>query len=298
MRFLPDNLTLKYLKLRKFGYALSIILVLASIALTATKRLNFGIDLVGGVLLEARFDPPRDIAEMRQQLSRLDLGQVTLQQGGAADDILIRIQQQAGGDEANQQAIQKVRGVLGEQGVEYLRTEIVGPQVGGELKRTSALAGLLSILGILAYIAFRFDWQYGVAMVITLVHDIILTVGFFALTRHDFDLTTVAAILLISGYSLNDTVVVFDRVRENLRKYRKMPLKDLIDLSLNETLYRTMMTSGTTALVLLSLYLFGGEVIRSFSVALLFGIAVGTYSSVFVAAPLLLNFNLRRDKSN
>lgn len=212
---------------------------------------------------------------------------------------LIRLPEQKGGVEAQQMAIEDVREALddiyadaGE--VDYRRTEFVGPQVGEELKKQGLLAVLFSLAGILAYVWFRFEWQFGVASIIALAHDAIATIGLFALTQMEFNLSTVAAILMIAGYSINDTVIVFDRIRENLRKFKKMSLPELFNKSVNEMLGRTLMTSGTTLLALIALYIFGGEVIQGFIYALIFGIVVGTYSSVFVAAPVLLNTGVKR----
>jgi len=213
--------------------------------------------------------------------------------------LLIRLPQQQSVDDdgaAQKAAIDKVRSALDEKyaPVDYRRIEFVGPQVGEELKRQGAMAVLFSLFGILAYVWFRFEWQFGVASIVALAHDAALTIGLFALTQMEFNLSTVAAILMIAGYSINDTVVVFDRIRENLRKYKKKALGELFNLSVNQTLARTLMTSVTTLLALIALYIFGGEVIRGFIYALIFGIGVGTYSSVFVAAPLLMFLNVKR----
>lgn len=270
------------------GLAFSALLIAASLVLLFTRGLNLGIDFKGGVLVEARLAQAADIGALRTQLDELGLGSITLQQAGAPTDIMIRVPQQPGGDTGNNQAIEIIKNSLKDQVASYRRVEMVGPQVGQDLFQTSLQAIILSIGGILVYIWLRFDRGYALATIGALLHDVIVTLGFFSLTHLDFDLSTVAAILLISGYSLNDTVVVFDRLRENRRKLKKMPLIDVSNLSLNETLYRTMMTSGTTMLVLLSLFIFGGEVIRSFTAALLFGVIIGTYSSIYVAAPLLL----------
>jgi preprotein translocase SecF subunit len=246
-------------------------------------------------VIEAKFKTAPDIAALRTELNALNLGQITLQQVGAdASDVMFRIPQQTGGDAGNQAAIATVRGHFADRVAEYRRIEAVGPQVGGELIKTSLYAVLLSIGGTLAYLWFRFDRGFSIAAVVCLLHDVILTLGFFALLHLDFDLSTVAAVLLISGYSLNDTVVVFDRVRENMRKYRSKPFLEVAHLSLNETLFRTMMTSGTTMLVLISLFIFGGEVIRNFTTALIFGIFIGTYSSIYVATPVWLLLEKRK----
>ncbi len=288
VRLIPDNPGIPFMRWRRLGLGFSAFLIIASLVLLFTRGLNLGIDFKGGVLIEARMQQAADIGALRTELDALHLGQITLQQAGAPTDVMIRLPQQEGGDAGNQQAIQTIKASLGDQVESYRRVEMVGPQVGQDLFKTSVQAIVLSIGGILLYIWFRFDRGYALATIGALLHDVIVTLGFFSLTHLDFDLSTVAAILLISGYSLNDTVVVFDRLRENRRKMKKTSLLEVSNLSLNETLYRTMMTSGTTFLVLLSLFIFGGEVIRSFTAALIFGIVIGTYSSIYVAAPLLL----------
>jgi preprotein translocase SecF subunit len=208
--------------------------------------------------------------------------------------VLIRVVQQEGGELAQQAVIAKIRDTLGES-VDYRRVEIVGPTVSGELAKTGTIAVLVSILAILVYIWFRFEWQYAIGAVVATVHDVIMTIGLFAILQLDFNLSSIAAILTIVGYSLNDTVVVYDRIRENVRRYRKMPITELLDLSVNQTLSRTIMTSLTTLLALIALYLFGGEVIRSFVFAMIWGIAVGTYSSIYIASPVLLYLGAGRD---
>jgi preprotein translocase subunit SecF len=224
------------------------------------------------------------------------LGEVSLQEFGAPTDILIRIQKQAGGEKAQQVAIDRVKLELG-LGVKYRRTEFVGPKVSEELFLDGVTAVFLAIIGILLYIWFRFEWQFGVGAIVALCHDVLTTVGIFALTGIEFNLSTVAAILTIAGYSINDTVVVYDRVRENLRKYKTLSFFELLNNSVNETLSRTLMTSVTTLLALLSLYILGGEVIRGFSFAMIWGVLIGTYSSICLAVPLLLYLNVDRGTS-
>jgi len=228
----------------------------------------------------------------------LGLGAISIQEFGAPNDLLIRLPEQGGGPEAQQAAIKKVRSALEESfaEVDYRRVEFVGPQVGEELKSQGINAVLFSLLGILGYIWFRFEWQFGVAAIVALLHDTIAIIGLFAFTQMEFNLSTVAAILMVAGYSINDTVVVFDRIREDLRRYKKMPLPELFNMSINSMLARTIMTSVTTLLALIALYVFGGEVIRGFVDALIVGILVGTYSSVFIAAPTLLFFDIRKGK--
>ena len=293
IRFVPRNARLPIIRSRLLAFAMSALLVLGSLVAVATIGLNFGIDFKGGILIEVRTAAPANIAQMRSDLSGLGLGEVSLQEFGDEHEVLIRIQRQDG-DEAQQiKATDAVRKMLGD-GVEYRRTEFVGPTVGQELIQAGALAVGLALLSILLYVWFRFEWQFGVGAIVALAHDIISTLGLFALIQHEFNLATVAAVLTIAGYSINDTVVIYDRVRENLRKYKKMPLADLFELSVNETLSRTTLTSGTTLLALFSIYLFGGAVLADFALAMIWGILIGTYSSVFIAVPLLLYTGLRR----
>jgi preprotein translocase subunit SecF len=223
---------------------------------------------------------------------------MSIQEFGAPDDLLIRMPEQEGGADEQNAALQTLKDYLGTlfECVDYRRTEFVGPQVGEELKKQGMYAVLFSILGMLAYIWFRFEWQFSVAAIIALIHDSLATIGLFALTQMEFNLSTVAAILMIAGYSINDTVVVFDRIRENLRKFKKMPIFELLNNAINQTLSRTLMTSITTLLALIALWTFGGEVIRGFVNALIFGIVIGTYSSIFVASPVLTFLNIRRNQ--
>src|SRR3954451_2763190 len=271
----------------KLGFALSLLLTLASIVLFSTVGLNYGIDFKGGTLIEVRVTSgPADLADMRQKLDALHIGEPSLQGFGPPTDVLIRLPRQPGGDAEQEKAVQLVRQALGS-GVEYRRTEVVGPSVGSELIRAGVIATILALFAIAAYIWFRFEWQFGVGGMISTLHDVITTVGLFALFQLEFNLTTLAAILTIAGYSVNDTVVIYDRVRESLRKYPRMPFRDLITLALNETLSRTILTVATTALAVLALLFLGGEVLRGFSIAMLWGIVIGSYSSLFIAAPLL-----------
>jgi preprotein translocase subunit SecF len=271
----------------KLGFALSLLLTLASIVLFSTVGLNYGIDFKGGTLIEVRVTSgPADLADMRKKLDALHLGEASLQGFGPPTDVLIRLPRQPGGDAAQEQVVRLVREALGS-GIEYRRTEVVGPSVGSELIRAGVIATVLALFAIAAYIWFRFEWQFGVGGMISTLHDVVTTVGLFALLQLEFNLTTLAAILTIAGYSVNDTVVIYDRVREALRKYPRMEFRDLINLALNETLSRTILTVSTVALAVLSLLFLGGQVLRGFSIAMLWGIVIGTYSSLFIAAPIL-----------
>lgn len=245
--------------------------------------------------MEVKTPEPANIKDLRSRLNTLGLGDVALQEFGAPTEVLIRIQRQDGDDDAQQEAVSVIKAELGDT-VEYRRTEVVGPKVSEELFMDGVMAVSLAMLAILVYIWFRFEWQFGLGAVIALVHDVFSTIGLFAITGIEFNLSTVAAILTIAGYSINDTVVVYDRVRENLRRYKTMPIPELLNNSINETLSRTVMTSLTTLLALLALYFLGGEVIRGFSLAMIWGVVIGTYSSVCLAVPLLLYFKVRQKK--
>ncbi|GBE43427.1 MAG TPA: protein translocase subunit SecF [Rhizobiales bacterium] len=297
LRFIPSGTHVPFLRVRMIAFILSGLLTIASIGLFFTVGLNYGIDFRGGTLIEIRNKSgPVDLAEIRAKVSNIGLGDVQIQEFGAPTDVLIRIEQQPGGEKEQQKSIAKIKETLGDS-VDYRRVEVVGPTVSGELIQSGAIAVLVAIFSVLLYIWFRFEWQFSVGAITALVHDVILTIGLFCLLQLEFGLSIIAAILTIVGYSLNDTVVVYDRVRENLRKYKKMPLVELLDLSLNETLSRTILTSVTTLIALLSLYIFGGQVIRGFTFAMIWGVVVGTYSSVFVAAPLLLKLDIKREWS-
>ena len=293
-RFIPSDTRIGFIRIRMATFILSGLLILASVGLFITTGLNYGIDFRGGTLIEIRNKSgPVDLADVRSKVSNIGLGDVQIQEFGAPTDVLIRIEQQPGGEKNQQIAISKVKATLGDS-VEYRRVEVVGPTVSGELIQSGAIAVLVAIFSVLVYIWFRFEWQFSVGAVAALVHDVVLTIGLFCLLQLEFGLSIIAAILTIVGYSLNDTVVVFDRVRENLRKYKKLPLPELLDLSINDTLSRTILTSVTTMIALLSLYIFGGQVIRGFTFAMIWGVIVGTYSSVALAVPLLLYFKIHR----
>ncbi|WP_417463450.1 protein translocase subunit SecF [Kordiimonas sp.] len=299
LRLVPENTKIAFMKPRKIAFAVSGLLILASIALFAINSLNYGIDFKGGIAIEIGMNDRSEVplATVRETASGLGLGNVSVKEYGDASEALVRVERQPGDEEAQSAAMVKVREALAEAvpGITFRQENIVGPVVSGELKRDGTLAVTIAVIMVLIYIWFRFEWQFGLGAVVALVHDVLLTVGFFAVTRLEFNLSVIAALLTIVGYSLNDTVVVYDRIRENIRKYRKLPLEDLINLSLNQTLSRTLMTSLTTLLALLALYFLGGAVIQGFTAAMIWGVVVGTYSSVFVASPLLLSFDIRRD---
>jgi preprotein translocase subunit SecF len=298
LRLIPDDTKIHFAEYRAIWVSLSIICIVASIALYFTRGLNYGIDFEGGIMLEVKTEQTADLASIRSALESLKMGDVGIQNFGAPNDVLIRVEKQPGGDKAQEAAVSKIKTKLNEVipgKPDYRRQVVVGPKVSGELKQQGFLAMSLAILAMVIYVWFRFEWQFGVGTVLALIHDATLTIGFFSITQLEFNLSVVAAILTIVGYSMNDSVVVFDRIRENLRKYKKMGLVELINLSVNETLTRTIMTSMTAFLATLALFFFGGEVIRAFSAAMLFGVVVGTYSSIYIGAPVLIWFNLRSE---
>ncbi|MCZ6665642.1 MAG: protein translocase subunit SecF [Gammaproteobacteria bacterium] len=291
--FIPTGTKFDFMRYRKMAAGSSIAFTILSVVFFLALGLNYGIDFRGGIMMEIRTSGPADIGELRGRLSSLGLGEVQLQAFGNETDVLIRIESQPGGEKGLQRAVGIVKDALGT-GLDYRRTETVGPKVGGELIEAGIVAVLLALSAMLLYIWFRFEWQFGVGAVVALTHDVILTIGIFALLGLEFNLSTVAAILTIAGYSINDTVVVYDRVRENLRKYKTMDLDALLNLSINNTLSRTLLTSVTTLLALFALFLFGGEVIKGFSFAMIWGVIVGTYSSIWIAVPLLVYMKLQR----
>lgn len=279
---------------RRLTLAASLVLVLASIVLFAAQGLNFGVDFRGGILMEVRTkQATADISGIRDRLNGLALGDVSIQRFGEPDTVLINIQEQAGGTQAQAAAIETVKAALDPRVESYRRTEFVGPKVGEELKRAGMLATGLALVAMAAYIWFRFEWHFAVAGLAALIHDVVATIGFFALTQLEFNLGTVAAVLTIAGYSINDTVVIFDRVRETMRRYKRKGVVALLNLSVNATLVRTVLTSGTTLLALVALAIFGGAVIRSFTWGLIWGVMIGTFSSVGLAVPLLMYLGVK-----
>ena len=293
LRLIPVDINISFIPKRIIFFIFSAVLITSSVGLFLTKGLNYGIDFQGGILMEVRTDKAVDISAMRTTLANLGLGEVTLQEFGQPTDVLIRVQRQEGDESAQQAAVERVKAALGS-GVNYRRTEFVGPKVSEELFRDGVMAVSLAILAILIYIWFRFEWQFGMGAVVALTHDVLSTIGIFALLGLEFNLSTVAAVLTIAGYSINDTVVVYDRVRENLRKYKKKDFGELLNESVNQTLSRTVMTSMTTLLALLALYFLGGAVIKDFSFAMIWGVIIGTYSSICLAVPMLMYLNVNR----
>jgi len=298
-RLIPDNTRIPFVRYQYWAYGFTTVIFLMTLILLPTKGLNLGIDFRGGILIEVGMPGSAvDLATMRATLGDLGLGEVALQEFGQPNDILIRVQRQEGGEAGQRVAVDKVKRALAERfgdGVSYRRVEFVGPKVSADLMWDGIQASVYALLAIMVYVWFRFEWQYAVGAILATFHDAFTTLGVFSLFGLEFNLTTVAAVLTIIGYSINDTVVIYDRVRENLRKFKSMPLADLIDRSINETLARTVMTSLTTMLAVLALVIFGGPVIRGFAIAVTWGIVIGTYSSVYVAAPMVLHLRLRRE---
>ena len=293
IKLIPEDTKIPFMGWRKVTFPISMVLVAVSILATVVLGLNFGIDFAGGTVIEVRSHvSPADLGKIRSELTELGLGEVQVQGFGQPDDVLIRLQQQAGDDLAQQAAVAKVKATLGDE-YDYRRTEVVGPRVSADLRRDGAIAVVVALALVLVYLWFRFEWQFAVGAVLTTIHDIVLTLGLLSATHISFDLTAIAAILTIVGYSLNDTVVIYDRIRENLRKYKKMPLPELIDGAINQTLTRTIRTSTTTLLAMLAMFIFGGEALRGFNFTMLAGIVIGTYSSIVISAPLLIFLRLR-----
>jgi preprotein translocase subunit SecF len=289
LRIVPDDTKFDFMRFRRISFPISAVLSIIAILLFFFHGLNFGIDFVGGTVVEVQSKSgPADLAKMRATLGGLGLGEVQLQEFGSPTDVLIRVAQQPGGEQAQQAAITKVREALGTD-VEYRRIEVVGPRVSSELLANSTIGLGLAIFAILIYLWFRFEWQFALGAMISNVHDLVLTIGYMSLMQIDFDLASIAALLTILGYSLNDTVVIYDRIREMLRRYKKMPIADLLNVSVNSTLSRSIITHVTVTLALLALLFFGGHAIHSFVATMIFGVVlVGTYTSIFIAAPILI----------
>jgi preprotein translocase SecF subunit len=293
LRLIPDNTKIPFMAARKATIPIALALVIASIAGYLALGFNFGIDFTGGLLMEVhRTSGAADLSKVRADIEGLKLGDAQVQGIGQPSDVLIRLGEQPGGEKAQQAAVEKVRAKLGSE-FDFRRVEVVGPAVSSDLKFNAVIAVVVSLLMILGYLWFRFEWQFAVGAVITTIHDVILTLGFMAFFQVSFDLPILAAILTIVGYSLNDTVVIYDRVREMMRKYKKMPMTELIDRSINETLSRTVVTALTVFIASVSLLAFGGDALRGFSFILVIGVVIGTYSSIVVSAPLLIFLNLR-----
>lgn len=294
VRYIPVETRFRFMHYRHWALPFSAILSILAIAAFLTFGMNTGIDFRGGTLVEMQArQGSADIAQIRSDANALGFGQVEVQEFGGPRDVSLRVQIQDGGEAAQQAVVTTLRQTF-EADYEFRRVEVVGPRVSAELVQSGTLGVVIAIMGVLIYLWFRFEWHFAVGAVIATVHDLVLTIGFFAITQIDFNMTSIAAILTILGYSLNDTVVIYDRIRETLRKYKKMSVLDILDVGLNATLSRTILTGVTTFFALMALAILGGEVIRSFAYAMIFGLIVGTYSSIFVAAPILIYLGVRQ----
>ena len=297
IRWIKKDLKIDFLKFKNIATILSILAIISSLFFLFYKNLNFGIDFKGGTLIEIKKDNELSIAEIRNQLSELNIGDIQIQTFGSDNIILIRIENSTNlAANADMSSIELIRSSLGNN-VIIQRTEIVGPKVSSELIQKGIIAIIIAVFLMLFYIWVRFEWQFSIGAVAALIHDVIITMGIFSFLQIEFNLSIIAALLTIIGYSMNDTVVVYDRIRENLRKYKQMNIFDLINQSLNETMSRTLLTSVTTLLALFSLYFLGGEVLKGFTLAMIIGVFIGTYSSVFIASQIILYLNVKRDWS-
>lgn len=298
-KLLNHQYNINFLQYHKIAIILSIILILSSLTILTVKGLNKGIDFAGGILLEARFDKAPSLKDLRYNLSQLNLGDVSLQNMGNPNDIMLRIGLDDAAESLQLKKITIIKNHLDQlygDNIEYRRTDFVGPTIGKELVRSGVIALFYAIIIILIYIWVRFNYHFGVGALLALIHDVILLFGFFAILSLEFNLTAIAAILTIIGYSINDTVVIYDRIRENMRKYRSKTIKIIINKSLNECFNRTILTSLTTLIALLCLAIFGGAVLKTFSLGVLFGVIIGTYSSIYIAPILLNNNHIKKSK--
>ncbi|MDG1436924.1 MAG: protein translocase subunit SecF [Rickettsiaceae bacterium] len=297
LRLFPAHTNFNFINFKKISYALSGIMLVVSLIFVSVNQFNYGIDFIGGISIEVRTNEEPDLTEMREVLGDLDIGEVVLQSFGSENDLSIRVGVST--EENLMQNIALIKQTLKDKfpyEFDYRKVDFVGPQVGQQMIQSGSMAMILAFLGIMLYIWVRFEWHFGMGVLLALCHDVIIALGFMSITGYDFNLSTIAAILTVIGYSVNDSVVIYDRIRENLRKYSRKGVNEIINLSINETLSRTTITALTTLLANLSLILLGGEAIRSFSVLVFFGIFIGTYSSIFISAPLLTLFNFKNFK--
>ncbi|MFA5989058.1 MAG: protein translocase subunit SecF [Sphingomonas sp.] len=298
LKLVPDNTNIGFVRLRYWAFGLTALLTVAALALVFVNRLNLGVDFVGGLMIEEKFEKPPAIDVLRQTIDELKLGDVRLQPYGDGHTVAIRLPAPDSDDKgATEATVKRVQTAIDAKfpDAKFSKRDAVSGKVSGELIWRGVAAVVLAVLGIGLFAIFRFEWQFGVSTVVAIVHDVLMTLGFFALTQFEFDLNIVAAVLTIIGYSINDKIVIDDRIRENMRRYRKMDMSEIVDLSVNETLPRTVMTSLTIVLALAALLLFGGHVLRGFTAAMILGVVVGTYSSIYVSSSLLITLGLRAE---
>ncbi|SCX84136.1 protein translocase subunit SecF [Microvirga guangxiensis] len=293
IRLWPENSHFDFMRFRRFSFPLSAVISIATAIMLMTVGLNFGIDFTGGTLMEIQAKSGQaNVAQIRQTAEGFGFGDVEVQEFGTAGEVSLRFPTQPGGEAGQAMVVQKARDTFGAE-YDFRRVETVGPRVSGELVQSGTIGVVLSVLAVLFYLWFRFERELAVASIIGTLHDIVLTIGFFVITRHEFNMTSIAAILTIVGYSLNETVVVFDRTRELMRRYKTMPTEELLNLSINHTMSRTIMTAATTALSLLALVLFGGQAIQGFAQVMLYGVVICTYSAICISSPMLIYIGLR-----
>ncbi len=296
LRLAPENTKFGFMRFRRWSYPFSAVLSIVSVLMFVLVGMNFGIDFAGGTLMEVRAKTgDADLAQLRSLGEQTGLGHIEVQGFGNRTDATLRFGVQSGGDAAQEAAVKRVQAALVDR-YDFRRVEVVGPRVSGELVQSGTIGVVVSIFAVLMYLWFRFEWQFAVGAVIATMHDLLLTVGFFSVTHLEFNTTSIAAILTIVGYSLNEAVIVLDRIREVMRKYKRISTAEMIDMSINAVLPRTIMTATTVFLALLALVLFGGEVIKSFSLAMMWGIFVGTYSSIFICSPILIYLGVRTEQ--
>jgi preprotein translocase subunit SecF len=294
MQILKSNLNIKFMAMRKLALVISIAVILVSIFSVVTQGLNLGVDFTGGTLVEVGYQKPAELQKVRQALADNGFGDALAQHFGSSSDVLVRLapRDDISSADLSNRAFAAIENIAGK--AELRRVEFVGPQVGDELTEQGGLAMLYALIGILIYVALRFEYRFAVGSVIALVHDVLITIGVFSLFQIEFDLPVLAAVLAVIGYSLNDTIVVYDRIRENFRRIRKGTAEEIINISLNQTLSRTLVTSLTTLLVLIALFIFGGEIIHGFAFALIVGVIIGTYSSIYVASSAVLYLGISK----
>ncbi len=297
VRLWPENSHVDFMRFRRFSFPLSAVISILTTLMLLTIGLNFGIDFKGGTLMELQAKSGRaDVASIRQTAEGFGFGDVEVQEFGSAGEVSLRFPIQPGGEAGQTAVVQKARDTFSA-AYEFRRVETVGPRVSGELVQSGTIGVVLSVIAVLFYLWFRFERELAIASIIGTLHDIVLTIGFFVITRHEFNMTSIAAILTIVGYSLNETVVVFDRTRELMRRYKTMPTEELLNLSINHTMSRTVMTAATTALSLLALVLFGGQAIQGFAQVMLYGVVICTYSAICISTPMLIYIGLRNSET-